>query len=304
MAMASKVSGPKAVVTDDESGAAHVIDMSEDTVPDTDMEMETAAAAASSSPSLIKPLLIDNSISYKGLTEQAQRRLVLDIKSIYHDPLTEQGIYYQHDADNMNIGYAMIIGPKDTPYSDCFFLFKFEFPTLYPNIPPKLTFLTQDTKNNTRFNPNLYTNGYVCLSLLNTWRGEGWTSCQTIRSVLMTLVTVLNDAPLCNEPNIKKSHPEFKKYNEIIRYKSYEMAFYNYLKEPTQSPEVEIFATFMRQHALREQKSIMTNLRAAEKELKDRDIGGHYFNLYGFKTMFKYDTLISNIEEWYSKNMS
>ena len=31
--------------------------------------------------------------------------------------------------------------------------------------------------NSIRFNPNLYSNGYVCLSLLGTWRGssiESW----------------------------------------------------------------------------------------------------------------------------------
>ena len=34
----------------------------------------------------------------------------------------------------------------------------------------KLTYLTND--GNTRFHPNLYRNGKVCLSVLNTWRGK------------------------------------------------------------------------------------------------------------------------------------
>ena len=49
-----------------------------------------------------------------------------------------------------------------------------------------LNYLTNDGK--TRFNPNLYRNGKVCISLLNTWKGEQWTSCQTIESILLSLV--------------------------------------------------------------------------------------------------------------------
>lgn len=259
-------------------------------------------SASDSAPALIKPLPLNDAISYKGLTEQAQRRLVKDIASLYRDPLTEQGIYYQHDSDNMNLGYAMIIGPKDTPYSHGFFLFKFEIPTLYPNLPPRVTYLTQDTKERTRFNPNLYTNGYVCLSVLNTWKGEGWTSCQTIRSVLMTLVTVLNDTPLCNEPNIGKSHPDFHKYNDILRYKTYQMAFLRYLKDPTCDPICEMFSSYMRQYALREKEGILECLNAAAEDIRTRKIVVHQCAVYGFSTVFKYDSLIDNITKWYEMN--
>ena len=264
-----------------------------DSVPESASETATA---------LIKPLPLNDTISYKGLTEQAQRRLVKDIASLYRDPLTEQGIYYQHDSDNMNLGYAMIIGPKDTPYSHGFFLFRFEIPTLYPNLPPRVTYLTQDTKERTRFNPNLYTNGYVCLSVLNTWKGEGWTSCQTIRSVLMTLVTVLNDTPLCNEPNIGKSHPDFDKYNDILRYKTYQMAFLRYLKDPSCDPICEMFSSYMRQYALREKDSILAGLNAAAEDIRTRKIAVHHCGVYAFSTAFKYDYLVDKITEWYEMN--
>ena len=56
-----------------------------------------------------------------------------------------------------------------------------KFTTDYPHSPPQVTYWTNG--DNIRFNPNLYKCGKVCVSLLNTWRGDQWTSCQTISSV-------------------------------------------------------------------------------------------------------------------------
>ena len=72
----------------------------------------------------------------------------------------------------------------------------------------------------------------VCLSVLNTWKGEGWTSCQTIRSILLTLVTLFHNKPLLREPGVKESSSSFKPYNKIIRYKNIEIAM-NSLKSKT-----------------------------------------------------------------------
>ena len=159
----------------------------------------------------------------KFVSRDTQRRLIRDISSLYKNPLNDQGIYYIHDDDDILKGYAMIYGPEGTPYENGVYLFEFHFPSNYPVNPPKVIFLNRDGK--TRFNPNLYRSGKVCLSILNTWRGEGWTSCQTIRSVLLTLVTVLNENPLLNEPGVTENHVDFEKYNQIIKYKNISFSF-------------------------------------------------------------------------------
>lgn len=57
------------------------------------------------------------------------------------------------------------MGPADTPYEGGFFYFLVACTSDYPIKPPKVKLLT--TGNNTvRFNPNLYRNGKVCLSIL------------------------------------------------------------------------------------------------------------------------------------------
>ena len=120
----------------------------------------------------------------------ALKRIAADVSDIIKNPLEDNGVYYKHDEDTIVDGYALIIGPSETPYSGGIYLFHFIFPNEYPHLPPKVIFCTGDGE--TRFNPNFYKNGKVCLSVLNTWKGEQWSACQTIRSILLTLVTTFN----------------------------------------------------------------------------------------------------------------
>ena len=158
----------------------------------------------------------------KFISLTTSKRLLNDVKQIYKNPLTEHGIHYFHNETDMLKGYALIIGPKETLYEGGAYLFEFNFPTDYPFSPPKLLFKTNN--GNTRFNPNLYRNGKVCISILNTWKGEQWTSCQTIKSVLLMLVTLFHNKPLLNEPGFSERHRSFIPYNNIIRFKNLQIA--------------------------------------------------------------------------------
>jgi ubiquitin-conjugating enzyme E2 Z len=149
-------------------------------------------------------------------------RLLKDVKHIFKNPLTENGIYYIHDDADMMKGYALIIGPSDTPYFGGNYFFEITYPSDYPHSPPKVKYCTNG--NNIRFNPNLYKCGKVCISLLNTWRGDQWTSCQSISTVLLTLCTLLCNNPLLNEPGVIPSHHDIKPYNEIILFSNLDIA--------------------------------------------------------------------------------
>ena len=153
------------------------------------------------------------------------KRLARDVRHIRKNPLTDNNIYYQHHDEDLLKGYAMIIGPSDTVYAYGFYFFEIDYPTDYPASPPKVTFKTNQDK--VRFNPNLYTSGKVCLSMLNTWRGEQWSSCQTISSMLLTICTLFTNTPLLNEPGVNTGHRDFNTYNKIIKYKNIEIAIMN-----------------------------------------------------------------------------
>lgn len=150
------------------------------------------------------------------ITKETINRLLKDVKHIIKHPLNDNGIYYVHDDTDILKGYALIIGPTDTPYFGGYYFFLFEFPSDYPYSPPKVKFVSNN--NYIRFNPNLYRNGNVCVSILNTWEGEKWSACQNINTVLLTLCSLLNDAPLENEPGYYKTDPEFIPYQTIIEY--------------------------------------------------------------------------------------
>lgn len=73
------------------------------------------------------------------------------------------------------------------------------FPPNYPFRPPRVRLMT--TSNGTvRFNPNLYKNGKVCLSILGTWQGPAWLPSQSLSSVLMSIQSLMNSNPYHNEP--------------------------------------------------------------------------------------------------------
>ena len=150
------------------------------------------------------------------------QRLASDIKYLLNNPLENENIYYKHSEESVLKGYALIIGHNDTPYRNGFFLFELNFPLDYPFNPPKIKYLTNDGKM--RFNPNLYIDGKVCLSILNTWKGEGWTSSQTIYSILIILSSILNNKPLLNEPGININNKNIIPYNLLINYKTIEFS--------------------------------------------------------------------------------
>ena len=205
------------------------------------------------------------------ISRESVQRLLKDVKNIIQNPLTSNGIYYIHDNTDMLKGYALIVGPYETPYFGGFYFFKFDYPTDYPHSPPKVTYCTNG--DGIRFNPNLYKCGKVCISLLNTWSGEQWTSCQSISTVLLTLCTLLCKDPLLNEPGVIKTHPDFSKYIKIIEYKNIEIAIMQIFekKNGVFYEEFEIFYPFVIEHFLTNKDKIIEFLesRAQDDSLKE-----------------------------------
>lgn len=131
------------------------------------------------------------------LAPQASKRVRKDIERVQQE-LSGQGIWYWMDEANFLKGKAMIKGPPDTPYEGCLLVFSVQFPNDYPFSPPKVLFLTSDGR--TRFHPNLYVEGKVCLSILGTYSGPSWSGTQSLSSVLMSILALLDNNPLAHEP--------------------------------------------------------------------------------------------------------
>lgn len=235
------------------------------------------------------------------ISKETINRLLKDVKQIIKNPLTDQGIYYLHDDTDMMKGYALIVGPSDTPYFGGFYFFEFTYPTDYPHSPPKVKYCTNG--NDIRFNPNLYKCGKVCVSLLNTWRGDQWTSCQTISTVLLTLCTLLCKDPLLNEPGVNKNHPDMHSYNEIIEYSNISIAVSDIVrkKKGVFLPFFENFYPYVKENF---NKNYDKLLEFAQKKMTDTNVENKVFitGFYSMNVHIHYDDVILKLNE--AKQMS
>jgi len=98
-----------------------------------------------------------------------------------------------------------LTGPEGTPYALGLFVFDVFMPADYPSKAPLVHFDTTGG-GRVRFNPNLYADGKVCLSLLGTWHGghasEKWDpAASSLSQVLLSVqAMILVDEPWYNEP--------------------------------------------------------------------------------------------------------
>ena len=234
-------------------------------------------------------------MSTKVISQITVRRLISDIKELKKNPLSKDGIYYKHHESNILEGYALIIGPSDTPYEYGNFLFKFNFPDDYPYSPPIVKYYTNDGE--TRFHPNLYKNGKVCLSLLNTWKGEQWTGCQTIKSILLVICSILNKDSLTNEPGISHNHKDVIPYNKIIKYKTVDVAIAKILNRIYLPEEFNIFYSEIRENFVKNYDKIIESIVNTENEIITTGV-------YNLRVKTYYNKLLRLLKNIYENNAS
>ncbi len=153
------------------------------------------------------------------------KRVPKEIADAQAETMTAAGIYYWAEEANLRNGKAMIIGPEGSPYAYCPLLFSVRLGDDYPFNPPVVQFLTCD--QSTRFHPNLYINGKVCLSILGTWSGPKWSAVMNISTVLSSIQSLLDANPITNEPGFEKyglDHPTAKDYAEFVQARLIELS--------------------------------------------------------------------------------
>lgn len=158
------------------------------------------------------------------------KRLAVELPSLHNSLSIQYGasIMVYYNKTEVNKHRYMITGPVDTPYEHGCFVFDAHMSNTYPNSAPSFTFL--NTGGN-RFNPNLYANGKVCLSVLGTYIGpvpdpsELWLPKEsTLYQVVMSILgQILIEEPYFNEPGYEESrgtpsgNSQNKAYNINVR---------------------------------------------------------------------------------------
>lgn len=140
------------------------------------------------------------------------RRITAEIKEFHDGLYNKDNIYYRSDENDITKGYALVLGSSDTPYENFPCYLEIQLPADYPHSPPKVKFLTYFQR--VRFHPNLYVEGKVCLSILGTWQGPAWSPIMKISTVLLSIQSIMDKKPYCNEPGMKDNQV----YNDAITY--------------------------------------------------------------------------------------
>jgi ubiquitin-protein ligase len=236
------------------------------------------------------------------MSSRRTKRILKELKELEDSTkvLNESGIYFYYKEENIENIYAMMIGPEGTPYEKGFYFFKFKYPENYPMEPPKAKYMTQGNVFGidgrsvpVRFNPNLYTDGKVCLSMLNTWSGPGWVPTNTICNVLVAIqALVLNEEPLRNEPGYEcADRKDLKKYNDVIEYSNIKISVLEMLDK--QPEDFEYFANIMNTQFLNNivfyRAQILNNMDKKKIESP----------VYSLKINVDYESLLYDLEKKY-----
>lgn len=170
----------------------------------------------------------------------------------------DSSVFLRVDENRVDIIKALIIGPEGTPYQDGCFLFDIFLGPNYNQAPPSVKYMTTNG-GKYRFNPNLYADGKVCLSLLGTWSGPGWVSGKsTLLQVLISIQSmILCEEPYLNEPGWANDGgtPQSRQYSSNVRRMVVKTAMLGNLKNPP-----EPFGDVIRTHYRLKSQTIITQL--------------------------------------------
>ncbi|KRX07628.1 Ubiquitin-conjugating enzyme/RWD-like protein [Pseudocohnilembus persalinus] len=182
-------------------------------------------------------------------------------------------IFIRCDKEKVDIMKVLIMGSAGTPYGHGAFLYDVYFPDEYPKSPPKMV-ITTTGGGSVRFNPNLYENGKVCLSLLGTWEGPQWNSkVSTFYQVLISIQSlVMVDDILFNEPGYEnqmgteKGEKSNRGYTNVVRYYNIKYAMIDQIRNPPKG-----FETVIKWHFYLKQDEILAEVARWLEEAQNLD---------------------------------
>ncbi|KAH7935865.1 ubiquitin-conjugating enzyme E2 Z [Rhipicephalus sanguineus] len=155
--------------------------------------MASTTAGSSSSPSIPNTGNWDPMVCLdEQPTPSCLLRVTREIADIEDNRLP--GIFVSPEESDVTRIHAVVMGPEGTPYEGGFFHFFIKCPSNYPFVPPRVRLMTTDA-GRVSFNPHLYACGKVCLSILGTWPGPTWTPAHNIRSLLISIQSLMIDEP-------------------------------------------------------------------------------------------------------------
>ncbi|MCJ1300832.1 hypothetical protein MMC08_003631 [Hypocenomyce scalaris] len=129
-----------------------------------------------------------------------------------------------HDDNVFDWDIALIVLNPDSLYYGGYFKAKMNFPKNYPYAPPDFKFVRP------LYHPNIYKDGKLCISILHApgedemsgeSAAERWSPAQRVESVLLSILSLLDDAEVSSPANVDagvmlRKHPE--EYKTLVKH--------------------------------------------------------------------------------------
>jgi len=188
--------------------------------------------------------------------------------------------------DNIKKISVLFFGPPDSAFYHGVFAFDITIPDDYPFSPPKVIFLTGGVVGG-RMHPNLYQDGKVCLSILNTWGKNEWSPLLTIEKLIITIKALLDNNPLAHEPSFQNQQSKnYAVYSSYYSLKSI-LDMYLFFKENRQDSP---FGDIVKDYFLKHREEIIHILSSLSQ-----DHNGQVYKTIHHNSKLFFDDLKSNL---------
>ena len=153
-------------------------------------------------------------------TKRAIRISTSQLASYNKEPIL--GLHLEQDKNNSLRITFTLEGPKETPWEDVIMKGEVNIPSNYPFVPPNLKFITKT------FHPNIYKDGKVCLSILNSEQDETgyfkpeelWTPALDFRCIFLCIMNLFTEPNLESPANLDACilyRNDLKKLTQMVR---------------------------------------------------------------------------------------
>ncbi|OWB56641.1 hypothetical protein B5S28_g2549 [[Candida] boidinii] len=140
------------------------------------------------------------------MSAASSKRLWKEFRDITNPKTGLKSVHVELDNDNIFLWkVAIVVINPDSKYNGAFFKGQIKFPSNYPFSPPNFKFTPSI------YHPNVYTDGRLCISILHESGAEmtdepdneTWTPAQSVESVLISIISLLEDPNINSPANVE-----------------------------------------------------------------------------------------------------